>query len=186
MALSATIYRFQVNLSDLERQVYEDFELRVARHPSESEIFLLTRLLAYCVHFEVGIQFSKGGLSSPKDPTVSVVDLTGQVKVWIEVGAPAGARLRKGAQACERVVVHAYKGARLVFAELAKETKAVQSRTEVWEIDAALLDALLPALDRNTSMSVVKDGESLAVTLGEVYAEGTIRRVLGNEGVRAR
>ena len=49
MALSATIYIFTVRLANADRGVYENFEIRIARHPSETAEFLLTRLLAYCL-----------------------------------------------------------------------------------------------------------------------------------------
>ena len=82
MALTATIYTFDIDLADVDRGVYETIALRVARHPSESEEYLVTRLLAYCLEYREGIAFSSG-LSDPDAPTIAVRDLTGAIRVWI-------------------------------------------------------------------------------------------------------
>ena len=57
MALTATIYNVDIDLADADRQVYETLVLRVARHPSESEAYLLTRVLAYALEYTEGIAF---------------------------------------------------------------------------------------------------------------------------------
>ena len=75
MALQATIYNFDIELADSDRGVYESLALRVARHPSESEDHLITRLLAYLLEFVDGIAFSRG-ISDPDEPAIAVRDLT--------------------------------------------------------------------------------------------------------------
>src|ERR1700688_5164735 len=87
MALGATIYVFKIDLADSDRAVYQPLELRVARHPSETEDHLLTRVLAYCLEYTEGIAFSNGLFESDQ-PTIAVRDLTGALRVWIDVGAP--------------------------------------------------------------------------------------------------
>src|SRR5687767_5795823 len=76
MALTATIYHFDIRLSDVDRGVYETLELKLARHPSESDEYMVTRLLAYCLEYAEGIGFSRG-LSNPEEPPIAVRDLTG-------------------------------------------------------------------------------------------------------------
>ena len=98
MALTATIYNFAIDLADADRSHYEALSLRVARHPSESEEYLVARLLAYCLEHAEGIAFSSG-LSDPDEPTIAVRDLTGAVRVWIEIGTPDAARLHKAGAA---------------------------------------------------------------------------------------
>src|SRR5215510_971535 len=78
MALTATIYNIDVELADVDRNVYDTLSLRMARHPSESEEYFVTRLLAYCLEYAEGIQFSNG-ISDPEEPTISVRDLTGAI-----------------------------------------------------------------------------------------------------------
>ena len=89
MALTATMHHFQITLSDVDRGVYESLDLRVARHPSETMRYLVTRTLAYCLSYEEGIAFSKGGLSSAEEAPISVRDRTGVLRAWIDVGAPS-------------------------------------------------------------------------------------------------
>src|SRR5687767_11708414 len=85
--LTATLYNFDVELADSDRQVYESLALRVARHPSESEEYLVTRVLAYLLEFTEGIDFS-AGISTPDEPAIAVRDLTGAIATWIEIGTP--------------------------------------------------------------------------------------------------
>ena len=94
VALSSTIYTFDIDLNDADRRVYETLALRVARHPSESEPYLLTRVLAYALEYTEGIGFSRG-LSEPDEPAIFVRDLTGAIRVWIEIGTPDAERLHR-------------------------------------------------------------------------------------------
>ena len=77
LALTATIHTVDIDLTDHDRGVYDTLALRVARHPSESDDYLVTRVLAYALEYAEGIAFSTGGLSSPDDPPLTIRDLTG-------------------------------------------------------------------------------------------------------------
>ena len=70
MALGATLYVFNIDLADADRGIYQPLELRIARHPSESAEYMLTRVLAYCCEYDEGIEFSNG-LSEPDAPTIA-------------------------------------------------------------------------------------------------------------------
>src|SRR3954465_10384218 len=108
MALTATIYTFDIDLADADRGVYESLALRVARHPSEAEEYLLTRVLAYAMEFADGIEFSRG-LSDPDEPAIAIRDLTGAIRAWIEIGTPDAARLHKASKASPRVAIYTHK-----------------------------------------------------------------------------
>src|SRR5215210_8461686 len=105
MALGATVYNFDVELADSDRQVYETLAVRMARHPSESEEYLVTRLLAYLLEYTGGIEFSRG-VSDPDEPAIAVRDLTGAITTWIEIGTPDAARLHKASKTAARVAVY--------------------------------------------------------------------------------
>ena len=90
MAIGATIHTFAVQLADVDRGVYDELALRVARHPSETAAYMLTRVLAYCLEFEEGIAFSEG-ISSTDEPAVLVRDLTGTL-TRVDRGRGAGCR----------------------------------------------------------------------------------------------
>ena len=96
MAAGAVMYNFAVQLADVDRGVYEDVALQAARHPSETDAYMMTRVLAYCLEYAEGITFSDG-ISSTDEPAVLVRDLTGRLTTWIEVGAPMRAALRQQA-----------------------------------------------------------------------------------------
>ena len=113
MALTATIYNFDVDLSDTDRHVYETVSMRVAQHPSESNEYLIARLLAYLLEYSEGIAFSRG-VSEPDEPPIAVRDLTGRVQSWIEIGTPDTARLHKASKAAARVAVVLSQGSRAV------------------------------------------------------------------------
>src|SRR5215203_1343586 len=108
MALSSTIFNFEIDLSDSDRRVYEQLSLRVARHPSESDEFLVARVLAYCLEYQDGIEFSRG-LSDADDPPLAVRDLTGVLRAWIDVGTPSAERLHRASKVAPRVVVYIHK-----------------------------------------------------------------------------
>jgi uncharacterized protein YaeQ len=88
VALGATVHVFTVRLADVDRGVYETLELRLARHPSETAEYLVTRLLAYCLEFTEGLAFSTRGLSDPDEPALVIRDLTGALQGWIEPRRP--------------------------------------------------------------------------------------------------
>src|SRR4029078_12911657 len=102
MALGATVYTIDIDLADADRSVYESLALRVARHPSESDDYLIARALAYCLEYTEGIEFSKGGLSDPDEPPIAVRDLTGAMTAWIDIGSPHATRLARAAQPLAR------------------------------------------------------------------------------------
>lgn len=93
MALTATLYNFDVELSDVDRGVYDTLSIRAACQPSETVEYLLTRVLAYCLEYAEGISFGKG-LAEPDEPALTVRDLTGRVTVWIDrlLAGPAARR----------------------------------------------------------------------------------------------
>src|SRR3982751_1979830 len=120
MALGATIYNFDIDLSDTNRNIFESLSLRLARHPSESEEYLVTRLLAYLLEFTEGIEFSRG-ISTPDEPAIAVRDLTGAITSWIDVGTPDAARLHKASKATRRVAVYTHKDPAMFLKQLAGE-----------------------------------------------------------------
>ena len=167
MALSATIYTFEVELADSDRNVYQNLELRLARHPSESSEYLLTRLLAYCLEYTEGIAFSKG-LSDPDEPAITVRDLTGALTAWIEVGAPDAARLHRASKAAPRVAVYAHKNADQLLARYRAERIHRAEKLEFYALDSEWVMAAAAALSRRMKLSVTVAAQHLYLSgLGE-------------------
>jgi uncharacterized protein YaeQ len=165
MALTATIYTFEIALADVDRQVYESLTVRVARHPSETETYLLTRVLAYCLEYADGIAFSKG-LADPDEPALAVRDPTGALRVWIDIGAPDASRLHKASKAAPRVVVYTHRDPELLLRQLAGERIHRADKLELYAIDRALLAALADLLDRRMVFTLAVTDRQLYLSIG--------------------
>ena len=176
MALGATIYNFDIELADADRHVYESLALRVARHPSESEEYLVARLLAYLLEFAEGIEFSRG-VSDPDEPTIAVRDLTGAIKVWIDVGTPDGARLHKASKAAGRVAVYTHKDPAQFLKQLAGERIHHAEALELYAIDRALVSALVARLERRVAFSLSVTDHELYLSIGADNLTGTVVRL---------
>lgn len=178
MALNATIYQFDLDLADADRGVYEALALRVARHPSESDDYLLARLLAYCLEWTEGIGFSKGGLSAPDEPAVQVCDLTGRLLAWIDVGVPDAARIHRAAKAAPRVAVYSHKDPALLRAALAGERIYRSEHLALFSLERGLIDALRAKLGRRNAWAVSVSGGHLYVTADGDTLEAAIQPIL--------
>lgn len=107
MALRSTVYKAELQVSDLDRHYYQTHSLIVARHPSETDERMMVRLLAFVLNASEGLAFGKG-ISSDEEPALWDRDLTGQVKVWIEVGQPDERLLRKACGKADRVLLYIF------------------------------------------------------------------------------
>ena len=182
MALTATIHNFDIQLADVDRGVYEALALRVARHPSETEDYLLTRVLAYCLEYAEGIAFSKG-LAEPDAPAISIRDLTGALRAWIEVGTPDAARLHKASKAAPRVAVYMHKDPINFVRQLAGERIHRAEAVELLAVDRDLLAGLVSHLDRRVAFDLsVTDGDIYVTVGGETFSGRVQRHALA--GVR--
>ena len=173
MALNATIHVFTVRLADADRGVYETLSLRVARHPSESPEYLLTRLLGYCLEYTEGITFSKG-LSDPEEPAIAVRDLTGALQTWIDIGAPEGARLHKAGKAARRVVVYAHRDIDPWLSRLEGERIHRAEAVEIYAMDREFIAALVLRLERRMEFDLAVAQRNLYVTVGEESLSGMV------------
>jgi uncharacterized protein YaeQ len=175
VALTATIYTFDIQLSDVDRGVYETLALKVARHPSETEEYLLTRVLAYCLEYAEGIAMSRG-LAEPDEPAVVVRDLTGAITAWIEVGLPDAARLHRASKAAPRVAVYTHKAPAQLVRQLAGERIHRAEAVELYAVDRELLAALVPHLERRTAFDLSVTERHLYLTIDGETLTGEVER----------
>jgi uncharacterized protein YaeQ len=169
------MHQFGVQLSHVDRGIYETLDLRVARHPSESEEFMCARVLAYCLEQQEGLAFSKG-LADADQPALEVRDLTGKLEAWIEVGAPDAARLHRAAKAAPRVAVYTHRDVERYWASLAGERIHRAESLELRGIAGAPLAALLANLERRTAFELSVTEDVMYLTLNGEMVEGTIAR----------
>ena len=176
MALTATIYNFTIQLSDVDRAVYETLALKAARHPSESGEYLVTRVLAYCLEYAEGIGFSRG-ISDPDEPALSVRDLTGTLKVWIDIGSPEAARLHKASKAAPRVAVYTHKDPAQIQRQLAGERIHRPEALELYAIDRELVAGLVKVLERRMKIDLSVTDRHLFLSIGDITLSGSVERV---------
>ncbi len=161
--------------------MYESLALRVARHPSESEEYLLTRVLAYTLELTEGITFSRG-LSEPDEPALSVRDLTGAIRAWIEIGSPDAARLHRACKAAPRVAVYTHKDPAQFLRNLAGERIHRAEALELYAVDRGLIAALAARLDRRMAFSLSINEHELYVSIGTDTLTGAVVRHALNAG----
>ena len=173
MALTATIYNFDIELADTDRHVYESLALRLARHPSESEEYLIARLIAYLLEFTKGIEFSRG-VSTPDEPTIAVRDLTGALTTWIDIGTPDAERLHKASKLAESVVVYTHKDPMLFVKQLAGRKIHNAEALELYALDRALVGALVARLERRLAFSLSISDRELYLSIGSEQLTGRV------------
>ena len=176
MAPPVTLYRFQIELSDVDRGVYESLDVRAAQHPSEIPLYLVTRVLALALSWEDGLAFTPGGLSDPDEPALKSPDEHGGIQVWIDIGNPSARRLHKASKAARHVKVFTYKDPQILLAELSSEPVHRREEIEIYSLPSRFLDKLAERLDRTNSWQIIRNGESLMVTIGGETIEGEIHR----------
>jgi uncharacterized protein YaeQ len=177
VALTATIYNFSIGLSDVDRAVYESLALKVARHPSETEEHLLTRVLAYCLEFAEGIGFSRG-ISDPDEPALSVRDLTGALKSWIDIGSPDAARLHKAGKAAPRVAVYTHKDPAQIRRQLGGERIHRAESLELYAIDRDIIAGLVKRLERRNAFDLSVTDRHLFISIGDATLSGSVDRIV--------
>ncbi len=175
MALTATIYTFSIELADADRGVYETLELRLARHPSETEDYLVTRVLGYCLAYEEGISFSKG-LPDSEEPPITVRDLTGALRVWIDIGAPAAERLHRASKAAPRVVVFTHRDPVRLVRQWSGERIHRAAELELYSFDRTLIATIVARLKRRMSLGLSVTGGHLYVAIDDESVDGVVEQ----------
>ncbi len=158
MALKATIHKAELQLADMDRNHYAELALTIARHPSETDERMMVRLLAYALHAQDGIAWTKG-LFDVDEPEIWVRDLTGAITLWIDIGQPDETRLRKACGRAAQVVVVCH-----------------ASSCEVWWKQIA------PRLTRLRNLSVLRVPADAAQALASLAARGMRLQCLVQDG----
>lgn len=153
MALTATLHTFSIQLADIDRSVYADFELRVAQQPSETAEFMLVRLLAYCLEYADGVALTEG-IAAVDEPAVLVRDLTGRVTAWIEVGAPDAERVHRGSKLAGRAAVYTHRDPQQLLAQYAGRRIHRAAEIPVYAFGREFLADAAKRLQRRSKLAV--------------------------------
>jgi uncharacterized protein YaeQ len=167
------MHTFDVQLADMDRGVYDEFSLRVARHPSETDAYMLTRILALGLEHTEGIVFGDG-ISSTDEPAVLVRDLTGKITAWIEVGAPDAERLHYGSRLAERTVVYTHRDPAKVMAPWAGKKIHRSDEIRVYSFDPDFIDAAVPLIARRNTITLTVTEQVLFLDLNGTSSTTTI------------
>jgi uncharacterized protein YaeQ len=176
MALPSTLCRFYIQLSDVTRDVYQPIDLRVAMHPSESPPYLLTRVLAYCLNVQEGIELTQG-IATPEEPAIRIQDLTGTILVWIDVGNPSAERLHKASKAAKTVRIYTYRDPEILLKEMEGREIHRRETVSVFSLAPRFLDSLGETLERENEWEILHDDGELTITVGGRVIEGEVRQV---------
>ncbi len=167
MAIKPTIHKFNVSLSDLDRDYYDSLNLTVAQHPSETVERMMVRVLANCINAQERLVFTKG-LSDTEEPDLWVKSLDDQVELWVDVGEPALDRLKKACSRAAAVRVYSFNTKSPVWWE---QLNLQRSRlpVEVFRIDWDAIAGLAALVERTMTMSVTitNDSAYIATERGE-------------------
>lgn len=175
MALGATIYRIKLELSDVDRGVYQSLDFRVAQHPSEDQSRLVARILAYALLYEEALEFGKG-ISDVEEPALWVKDLTGQLLHWVDVGTPTADRIHIASKKAPRVTIVCHKGEDALAREMTKRKVHKAAEIEVLYIDPAFIARLAQKLDRNAEWTLVHTDGEISITIGDDSFAGVVTR----------
>jgi uncharacterized protein YaeQ len=173
MALKATVYKAELQVSDMDRHYYATHALTLAQHPSETDERLMVRLLAFGLFADERLEFGRG-ISTDDEPDLWRKSLTGEIEQWIELGQPEESRVRKACGRAREVVVIGYSGRG--FGLWWEKNAAALGRCgnlTVLELPAGTAEALVPLLERGMKLQcmvqegdvqVMGDGGSVSVT----------------------
>lgn len=171
MALKATIFRAELQIADTDRGYYRDHALTLARHPSETDERMMLRLLAFALHAGEALAFGRG-LSAEDEPDLWEKDLTGMIRLWVEVGLPDARAVRKACGRAAQVRVYSYGGQRAKL--WWEQESAAFERADnlgVIEIPAEASLAMAKLARRNMRLQcTIQDGQVL-LTDGENLAQ---------------
>ena len=181
MAIKATIYKATLQIADMDRGVYVDHAVTVARHPSETDERMMVRLLALALNLPADTDH--GALELAKDlweadePALWHKDLTGELKHWIEVGQPDDKRLMRAAGRSDRVSVYSFSASTPIWWSGIANKLTRAGKLSVWQVDAAESQALAALAQRTMHLQLsVQDG-TVYIGDGQRTVEVTPRRL---------
>ncbi|MDB6153397.1 MAG: hypothetical protein JWL90_1850 [Chthoniobacteraceae bacterium] len=161
MALKATIYKANLQLSDMDRQLYRDQALTIARHPSETDERMMIRLLVFALNLPAGdspLELAKD-LWEADEPSLWQKSMTGEIEHWIEIGQPDEKRLMRASARAERVSVYSFNSKTASWWS-GIQTKVTRARNlSVWQVQADQSEGLAALAQRSMQLNVtVQDG----------------------------
>lgn len=157
MAISSTINKVSINISDMDRHYYQQHDLTLAQHPSENDFRFMIRLIAFMANADERLNFTKG-LSTDDEPELWQKSLTGEIELWIDLGQPDEKRIRKACGRSKQVIIYTYhEGKASVWWQQQRKKLARFKNLTVMHVDAESVEAMVK---RTMSLQCsIQDGE---------------------------
>ncbi len=167
MALGATIYKIELHVADNDRHYYGSHSLTIARHPSETAERMMARLIAFSLHANEDLAFTKG-LSETDEPDIWLKDLTGAVDLWIEVGQPTDTRILRACGRAEQVLVYCFNGhaSKIWWDSVSKKLQRAKNLKVVC-LPIEEIRAIASQVERSMEVHVTIQENELFVTIGD-------------------
>lgn len=173
MALSSTIYKVSINIADMDRHYYDDLDLTIAKHPSETTLRMMVRIIAFILHADERLTFTKG-LSDDDEPELWQKDFGGDIQRWIDLGQLDEKRIRKACGRAEEVIIYTYdhkaatawwrqnearlsrfKNLQVLHLNIEGDLKVASRRS--LQLQANIQDGELMLIDEQSSLSVTRE-----------------------------
>lgn len=152
MALKPTIFKMNINVSDLDNDVYESLALTVAQHPSETTERMMTRILAFVLNNQEFITFTKG-LSEADDPDIWAKNYSDEFLLWVDVGEPAFDRIKKACRQAQVTKVYTFNTKSNVWWKQSQKDFA-KINAQVYQFDFEQIEKLASLVERSMSFSI--------------------------------
>ncbi len=169
MALKPTIYKLEISISDLDRDYYNNVNLTLAKHPSETTERLMARVLAYCLSANDDLVFTKG-LSEVEEPDLWSKSLDDQILLWIEVGEPDSERVKKASRKAEKVKVYSFNSKSDVWWKQSRQ-RFINMPVDVYRFDWNQIQSVAEQITRTMIISVTLAGNSIYLNSDELECE---------------
>lgn len=169
MAIKPTIYKFSIQLSDMNRAHYDNVNLTVALHPSETAVRMMVRVLSYCLNAIPNLEFTKG-VSAVDEPDLWAVEMDETISLWIDVGEPSIERIKRGSHRSKQMKIYSFNTKSSIWwSQVGRETEALG--VEAYLFDFEEIEQLTDLVERTNQVGVTISEQNIGVALNDGYCE---------------
>jgi uncharacterized protein YaeQ len=183
MAIKATIFKAQIQISDMDRHVYDSPALTIARHPSESDERMMIRVLALAMGWpadsnEGTLELAKD-MWEPDEPALWHKNYTGEILHWVEVGQPDDKRIMKACGRANKVSLWAFQSSTPVWWSTIANKLTRANKLTVWQVPTEQSQALAALAQRSMQLQVTVQDGTIWVGEGERSVEISPIKLMG-------
>ncbi len=176
MATKATIYKVVLNIANMDIHYYDEHNLTLAKHPSENDLRLMVRLIAFTLNANEDLVFCKG-ISQEDEPDLWQKSLSGDIDLWIDLGQPDEKRIKKACGRSKNVIIYTYQEgmSSAWFSQMEKNLKRFNNLKVIFiNIDGDIEKIVdrsmhLQANISDMELTLINDDQSVLVTEQVLY-----------------